>query len=286
MGTVREYLSLIRFSHSVFALPFALIALLCASAGRPSLRVLGLVVLAAVSARAAAMAYNRFVDRDLDAVNPRTKGRELPRGAIRPGSAFALTIFAAVVFVVSAFALAPICGWLAFPVLLVLLGYSWSKRFTMLAHAWLGLALGLAPLAAHVAVVGRIDATLLGPASLGLGVLFWVLGFDVLYACQDVEFDRGAGLHSLPARFGVARSLRLAALAHALAVPLFSAFGFVARLGVAYQIGVIVTALLLLHEHRLVRAQDLARVNQAFFQMNALVSLSMLGGTLLDLYVG
>ena len=285
MPRLADWFALVRFTHTLFALPFALIALLAATGGRPSPRLLVLVVLCAVAARTAAMAYNRYVDRRVDAANPRTAGREIPRGVISARQALLLAAGSGLAFLGCAWLLAPLCFWLGIPVLAVLLGYSHGKRFTALVHAWLGLALGLAPLAAHVAATGVLDRSLLAPGLLGAGVMAWVFGFDLLYACQDVDFDRAAGLHSLPARLGVATALRLAAAAHIVAVPLFWSFGWLAGFSLAYDLGVGVTAVLLVKEHRLVRPHDLARVNTAFFQMNALVSAVLLAATLLDLYL-
>ena len=285
MPRVGEYLSLIKFSHSVFALPFGLIALLVATGGRPGLRLLGLLVVAMVCARTAAMAYNRLVDRDLDAKNPRTAGREIPRGVIAPAQAGVLVALASLGFAATAWLLSPLCLALALPVLAVLLGYSHAKRFTWLVHLWLGVALGLAPPAAYVAAVGAIDAGILPSLALGFGVTLWVAGFDVLYACQDVAFDRGHGLHSLPARLGVAPAMRLSKLAHALAVLLFVTFGVGAGLGVAYQVGVACAAAFLAYEHRLLRPDDLGCIDAAFFTMNGLVGLAMLSCTALDLYL-
>ena len=282
---VAAWFSLVRFSHSVFALPFALMALLVASSGRPGFRLLGLVVGAVVAARTAAMAFNRYLDRAIDAANPRTQGREIPRGTITPAAALGLTLLSSALFVALAWVIAPVCGALALPVLFVLLGYSWSKRFTSLAHLWLGIALGLAPPAAHLAARGHFDGSLLAPGILGLAVALWVTGFDILYATQDLDFDRRSGLFSLPASLGARGALRVAAFAHAAAVPLFLAFGWLSGLSYAYAIGVAVAAGLLWSEHRLVRGGDLSRIDAAFFQRNALVSLLLLAATILDLYV-
>ena len=282
---VRDWLSLIRFSHTIFALPFALIAVLFATSGRPPVRVLTLCVLAMVAARTAAMAYNRYVDRAIDARNPRTRGRELPRGAIRPGAALALALGAAAAFVVCAFLLAPTCGWLSLPVLVILLGYSHAKRFTSLCHLWLGVALGLAAPAAWVAARGAIDATIAAPLVLGLGVTFWVAGFDVLYACQDLEFDRAEGLFSLPARLGPVRALSIARGLHAIAAILFALFGLAVGAGFCWYLGVAAAGLLLVHEHRLVRADDLSRIDLAFFTLNGAVGLAMLAVAVADLWL-
>lgn len=285
MTSVASYLSLVKFSHSVFALPFALIALLVATDGRPSPLLLGCVLAAMVCARTAAMAYNRLVDRDVDALNPRTQGRELPRGAVRPAQALALVVVASIGFVASAAALGRVCLLLSLPVLAVLFGYSHAKRFTSLSHGWLGVALGLAPPAAWIAATGHIDAGLIPAGVLGAGVLLWVSGFDMLYACQDVAFDRAHRLHSLPARFGVAWTLTASRGLHAGAVALFAAFGWQTGLGAAYQLGVGAVALLLVYEHRLLRAEDLSRMNVAFFTMNGLVGLALLSATALAVYV-
>lgn len=285
MAGVRDYLSLIKFSHSIFALPFALIAFLVADPHRLDVSTLGKVVLAMVLARAAAMAYNRWADRHLDAVNPRTSDREIPRGVIQPAAALALTGLCSLGFLWVAWRIAPICGWLGIGVLVVLLGYSHAKRFTVLSHIWLGLALGLAPPAAWIAARGDVDASLLAPCVLGLGVLLWVMGFDILYACQDEAFDREQGLHSLPARVGRPTALHIAALSHLWAIPLFCWFGYQGQLSVLYYVGVGLAAVVLFIEHRVVRPDDLSRVNVAFFTLNGVVGVVMLGCTLLDLYL-
>lgn len=283
MTTLRDWLSLVRFSHTVFALPFALVALLVASGGLPPWALLGKVVLAAVCARTAAMAYNRFADRELDARNPRTAAREIPRGAISARAAMALTAGSSLLFLLTAWWIAPLCLWLALPVLAVLLGYSHAKRLTTWSHSWLGLALGLAPPAAWVAARGVIDATVVTPCVLGAGVAAWVMGFDILYACQDEEFDRREGLRSIPARFGRVVALRWARLAHVLAGAGFVLFGVLAELGLAYFAGTALVGALLTIEHRLISPGDMRRVGHAFFTMNGLVSLAILGGTITDL---
>ena len=285
MGSPGDYLSLIRFSHSAFALPFALIALLVATEGGPSLGLVALVILAVVLARSAALAYNQYADRELDATNPRTLNREIPRGAIRPRSALIFALASAVGFLLTCWLLSPLCFALGFPVLAILLGYSHAKRFTSLAHLWLGLALGLAPMATWVACKGRIDGGLLPAGLLGLGVLLWVAGFDILYSCQDEDFDRRAGLYSIPVRLGRGPAFRLSALAHLLSALLFTAFGVLAHLGLGYFLGVAITAGLLLWEHRLLWPGNLSRINLAFFTANGLISMTMLVGTCVDLYV-
>ncbi len=274
LARLRTWLELVRFSHTIFALPFAVMALfLAAPDGRPSLRVTGLVLLCMVAARTAAMAYNRLVDRDVDAANPRTRSRHLPAGLVTVAEVGGVVVVASAVFVAGAFLLNPLAGRLSFPVLVVLLGYSHTKRFTSASHFVLGLALGLAPLGVWIAVRGVIDASVLQPALIGGAVLAWVAGFDVIYSCQDVAFDREAGLRSVPARLGVAGALRVARVCHVVAVLLLLALAPAAGLGGLYLAGVVATALLLLWEHRLVRADDLSRVDLAFFTVNGCISL-------------
>jgi len=285
MAKLGDYLSMIKFSHSIFALPFALIAFLVASQG--TVNGLDLLWLATcmVAARSAAMSYNRLVDRQLDADNPRTAGREIPAGVVSPRGAGVFTLVACAVFVTGCWLLNPVCLYMSGPVLLVLLGYSHAKRFTSLSHLWLGVCLGLAPVAAWVAVTGKFDASLLGPGVLGLGVAFWVMGFDILYACQDEEFDRLRGLHSIPAALGRKAALRISRAAHLLAVGLFFGFGVESGLGAFYHVGVGVVAVVLLFEHRVISPADMSRVNLAFFTMNGVVSLLMLLCTVFDLYL-
>lgn len=229
--SLRRTLEMIRFSHSVFALPFALFALFLASGGWPEPRVLAWVLVAMLAARSAAMAVNRIADRRFDAENPRTATRHLVTGALSVGYALAFTVVLTAVFLLAAANLNPTALALAPVVLLVLFGYSFLKRFTSLAHLGVGLALGLSPLGAWVAGAGGLVGDLAVPLALGVGVLAWVAGFDVIYACQDEAHDRRLGLHSLPARLGAARALRWAAVLHAASVLAFVAVGVRAGLG-------------------------------------------------------
>ena len=282
----RRALEMIKFSHTLFALPFALLGAALAAKGPDGWQGriqdgFGILICMA-TARSAAMAFNRLVDRRYDAANPRTANRHLPTGALSVGFTrlFALAnaglfIAATLLFLPNVLPLA-----LSIPVLLWLLGYSYAKRFTSLAHYWLGLALGMAPLAAWIALRGDVAWT---PVVLGMAVLFWVGGFDIVYACQDVEFDRAAGLRSIPARLGIANALRVARLSHALMLVCLLILGQTAQLGWIYHLGVAVVAVVLLVEHLLVRADDLARVNIAFFQLNVAVSVGLLVVGLLDL---
>lgn len=299
-STFANYLGLIRFSHTVFALPFALAAAMMAwsrSAGestnvawRPS-ELLG-VVLCMVFARSAAMAFNRLVDRRIDAENPRTATRHLPAGLLTPTAVTAFTIACCVGFVASTLLFWP--NWLplalSLPVLAFLFGYSLAKRFTWLVHFWLGAALMLAPICAWIAIRGSAvlaDPFDLAPALvLAVAVWSWVAGFDAIYACQDVDFDRARGLLSAPARWGSAGALRLAAACHAVTAAALLALPLVfPEFGVIYWIGAVAVVGLLIYEHWLVRPDDLSRVNQAFFQVNAVISLGLLCVTAIDLWL-
>lgn len=277
------YLSLVRFSHSVFALPFALMSAWAAAGGVPAFDVLLLVVLATVAARTAAMGFNRLVDRHIDARNPRTASRELPAARLSVGEVRVLVVVSSAVFVATAFALGPLTGWLSFPVLTVLLGYSYAKRLTAAAHLVLGLALGLAPLGAWLAVRGDLEGDLLPPLLLAAAVLTWVAGFDILYALQDEAFDRQAGLRSVPARFGVQRSLHISSALHVLTFVLLVGFWARLDLGPVFALAVVGAGLLLLYEHRLVSAHDLSRLDMAFFTLNGWMGVGLFLGLALDL---
>ncbi len=276
-SSLRRTLQMIRFHHSVFALPFALFALFLASGGWPAPRVLAWVVVAMVAARSAAMTVNRIADRRFDAENPRTARRHLVVGSISVRFAWVFTVASTAVFLLAAFALGPLPLALSPLVLLVLFGYSFLKRFTSLAHLGVGLALGLSPLGAWIAATGRLDRDLAVPLVLSLGVLAWVAGFDVIYAAQDEVVDRRLGLRSLPARLGTHAALRVAAALHAVCLAAFVGLAFLAGLGWVYGAAVAVVALLLAVEHALVRPDDLTRVNTAFFTLNGVVSVVLSG---------
>ncbi len=290
---MRSLLELIRFSHTIFALPFALTsaALAWSKAGFHWTQLLG-ILLCMVFARSAAMAFNRLADRRFDARNPRTAGRHLPAGKLGVGTVWLFTIVCSLGFIASTLLFLPANPWplyLSVPVLLFVCAYSLTKRFTALSHFWLGASLLLAPLAAWIAIRGLGDpADLKVPLVLGGAVLFWVAGFDILYACQDVDFDRKAGLRSVPAALGVVASLRLAALCHLVMLGLLTLLWWVGQpeLGWIYLAGLVAVALLLVYEHSLVRPDDLSRVNQAFFQVNGIISVGMFLVVLLQLAVG
>jgi 4-hydroxybenzoate polyprenyltransferase len=283
-GKAVELLGLVRFSHTIFALPFALLAAALAARGGAHVRArdwAGLL-LCMVTARSAAMAFNRLADRSLDASNPRTATRHLPAGRLSAVTVAAFCAACAAGFVLSTLLFLP-NRWplvLSVPVLAWLCGYSYAKRFTSLAHVWLGSALMLAPIAAWVALRGDLRWP---PVWLGLAVLFWVSGFDVIYACQDVAFDRAHGLFSLPARLGVRDALRAAAGFHVVMVLCLVGLGVSAPMGHVYFAGVAAIAALLVYEHALVRPDDLSRVNTAFFHVNAVVSLGLLAFGVADL---
>lgn len=283
---VRDYLELVRFSHTLFALPFALLGAVLAAWGPRGLEGrprdwLG-IILCMATARSAAMAFNRLVDRDYDAQNPRTAARHLPAGRLTPMAVALFTLICSGAFVASTLIFLP-NPWplrLAIPVLLWLLAYSYTKRFTSLAHFWLGASLSFTPVAAWIALRGDIAWS---PVLLGLAVFFWVSGFDIIYACQDAEFDREAGLRSVPGHLGVAGALRAAAACHALMVVALVGVGLAHPLGAIYFVGVAAAALLLIYEHSLVRPDDLDRVNLAFFHVNVVISVGLLIFALADL---
>jgi 4-hydroxybenzoate polyprenyltransferase len=283
IATMRVYLSLVRFSHSVFALPFALMSAWLAAGGVPGARTLLLVVGCAVAARTAAMAFNRLVDREIDAKNPRTARRELPAGALGVGQVRALVVIASAAFIAMAFALNELSGVLSLPVLVILLGYSYAKRFTAAVHLVLGVALALAPLGAWIAVRGDFAGDLAVPLLLAAAVMTWVAGFDVLYALQDESFDRTHGLRSIPARFGVAKSLTISSALHVATVASLAALWWRAGLGTPFAVGVAGSALLLAWEHRLVKPGDLSRLDTAFFTLNGWMGVGLFAALATDL---
>jgi len=270
---LRTFFSLIKIEHTLFALPLALTGAVLGARGVPSAKTLILLALAFTAARASAMAFNRLIDRRIDALNPRTAEREIPSGAISAARAGILVALSAGAFLAASWAINPLCGKLAPMALVVLLGYSYTKRFTVLCHYILGLALGIAPVAGWLAVKGAFAWP---PVVLGIGVIFWTAGFDTLYACSDIRFDREMNLYSLPARLGPARALRSAALSHTVAFGLFVLTGHLAGLSWVFYLLSLSTGLLLLWEHRLIRPDDLSRLDTAFFRANSLVSVSLM----------
>lgn len=264
---LRLTLEMIRFSHTLFALPFAAGAALAAAGGLPSVRQALGILGAMVGARSAAMAFNRLADERYDRENPRTASRHLPAGLLTRRWVAAFTAGAAALFVASAASLNALCGWLSLPALAWILGYSYAKRFTSLAHLWLGLALGLAPAGAWAAVRGTLAEA--PPWWLCGAVALWTAGFDLLYACQDADADRRAGLHAVPARWGVPAALRLSAWLHIGAFLGLLGFARSPGLGPWTMAAVLASAAILAWEHRLVSADDLSRLDTAFFTANA-----------------
>jgi 4-hydroxybenzoate polyprenyltransferase len=288
LSKVRDLASLVRLSHTIFGLPFALAAATLAygrataagEAHATGWRLL-LVIVAFTAARTAAMAFNRLVDRDVDAMNPRTRDREIPRGAVSVQAAAALTALCAATFLGTAWLLGPWPGRLALPCLLLVLGYSYFKRFSWASHLALGLALALAPGGAYLAIRGGFDGWPAAALLMG-AVATWVAGFDVLYALQDEAFDRGAGLHSIPARFGVTSALMISALLHMVTVACLLALHVLVGLGPYHLVGIVLVAGILIWEHSIVRPSDLSRIGRAFFDLNGYVSLGYLACMLLD----
>lgn len=257
---------MIKFSHSIFAMPFALAAFFLAVRrdGFDAEKLLWVIV-AMVGARSAAMGFNRWLDADIDALNPRTANRELPAGALSKPQVLAFVLVSIAAFLGAAWQLNPLCFALSPVALAIVFGYSWTKRFTMLSHFVLGMSLAIAPVGAWLAVRGQFELT---PIPIGLAVLFWVGGFDILYSCQDVEFDHKQSLHSIPVRFGIPRALTLARAAHVLAIGFLFSVALVEPLHWSYFAGMTVIAALFVYEHSLVKADDLAKIDAAFFTVN------------------
>jgi 4-hydroxybenzoate polyprenyltransferase len=270
---VRRYLSLVVFAHTVFALPFALLSAVLAARGVPPLPTLFWILVAMVGARSAAMAFNRIADRAIDAANPRTRGREIPAGRVSVAEASVFCILAAALFVFAASRLNPLCLALSPVALAIVLGYSYTKRVTALSHLALGLGLAIAPVGAWLAVTGAFAAA---PVVLGLSVLFWVAGFDVIYSLQDEAFDRAHGLFSLPARLGARRALAISTAFHAVSLTLLYLVFVLAGGGLAFGLGVVLAGVFLVRQHLLVAPGDLSRVDGAFFTANGWLSVAVL----------
>ncbi len=264
---------MIKWEHSVFALPFALCGAMLAASGLPSAHQLFWILIAMLSARSAAMAFNRLADAAIDAANPRTRTRALPAGHLSHAFVATFVIVACAIFILAASQLNRLTLWLSPVALAILLLYSYTKRFTRWSHLALGFALGIAPAAAWIAVRGALDPRIL---LLTAAVTFWVAGFDILYACQDFDFDRDAGLHSIPLHVGIRRALWIARTFHLIMLLLLLALVPAFGLGKLAWVGVAAVTLLLLYEHSLVRADDLSRLNAAFFTMNGVISVVFL----------
>lgn len=273
-------LEMIKFKLTVFAMPFAFVGAFLAADGVPSLRVFLLIVLAMVGARTCAMGFNRIVDRQFDAENPRTAARAIPAGEVNLPEAWAMVIVAGALFFISCYFLNSLTLLLSPFALALTLIYSLTKRFTSWCHLVLGVALAIAPLGGWVAVAGSLVDY---PYVLSIGVLFWVAGFDTIYACLDADFDRARGLNSIPARLGRQKGFRLAGLFHLVAFIFFGLTGVAAGLNFFYYIGVGVTAAALFYQHLIVTPQDLSRIHASFFSMNGIISLVLFFATWLSL---
>ncbi len=280
MLMIRSYFKMIKFSHTLFALPFALSSAVLAWQQVPvSFKDIFLILIAMASARSAAMGFNRITDVTFDAKNPRTSNREIPAGNIPLISAIFFVIFFSGVFIVASAMLGKLCLYLSIPVLLILLSYSYTKRFTWLSHIYLGFAISLAPVGAWIAITGTFSWSIV---LLSMALMTYIAGFDILYACQDMEFDKNEGLFSIPVRFGIKKALILSAMIHVLSFVFFFLIHVVFDTHLTYLITICVIGFLLVIEHRLIKPNDLANLNVAFFHVNSLISITLFIGILSD----
>ncbi len=269
---MKNYFSLIKFSHTIFALPFAVIGYFLAlekSSNTFNLKLFLLMLLCMVTARSAAMAFNRYIDRDIDIKNPRTKNREIPAGIISANSAFIFVILNSLIFITTTYFINSICFYLSPVALLIVLSYSYMKRFTALCHFVLGLGLSLAPIGAYLVITGEFAIT---PIWYSLAVLTWVSGFDIIYSLQDEEFDKSLSLHSVPAYMGVNNSLKLSSILHIISALFIIIPGLQENYGIWYWIGTAIYIAMLVYQHRLVKPNDLSKVNIAFMTTNGIAS--------------
>ena len=283
-NTFSNYLSLVKFSHTVFALPFAIIGYFLAityTEAKFDIKLFALVVLCMIFARSAAMAFNRYIDRNIDEQNARTAIREIPSGIVKPKSALIFVIFNCILFIGTTYFINPLCFYLSPVALLVVLGYSLTKRFTALCHLVLGLGLSLAPIGAYLAVTGKFDWL---PLFFSFAVLFWVSGFDIIYALQDEEFDRSKNLKSIPVLLGKKGALMLSNILHLISVGFIVYAGIYAKFSLWYWAGAVIYSLLLFYQHTLVKPNDLSKVNLAFFTTNGIASVVFSVFVLIDLY--
>lgn len=283
VNRVKIFLEMIKFEHTVFALPFAFTGAVLAAHGIPSLYRIFWIVMAMVGARTAAMGLNRLIDAEIDGENPRTRNRAIPAGLLGKGTVSLFVLLAALLMVYAAYRLNTLCLYLSPPILFFLVLYSYCKRFTALSHIVLGICISFAPLGAWIAIRGTIDPPAL---LLAAGVVFWLAGFDTLYALQDLEYDRARGLHSIPVRLGVSGSLWAARIFHLIMLVLLTALQAVLGLGVFYMVGVAITSVLIFYEHWLLRHGDLRKLDVAFFNMNSYISITVFVFTLIDVLVG
>ncbi len=280
MRKLKIILEMIKFEHTVFALPFAIMSAFIAEEGLPPLTKLGWILVAMVGARSCAMAFNRLADAEIDSQNPRTATRAIPAGLITKGAVWFFTLVSAGLLVCAAWRLNPLAFALSPVALAVIMGYSFTKRFTALSHLWLGLALSISPVGAWIAIKRQFDWT---PIILCCVVLLWTAGFDIIYACQDVNFDRKHGLHSIPARLGIRWALWVSSALHLIAVLLLFGIPLLTELGLFYYIGVGIVVLIFTYEHAIVKPDDLSRVNLAFFTLNGMISLVLMALSIADI---
>lgn len=273
---------MIKFEHTLFAMPFALIAMVVAANGFPTWNIIGWIIAAMVGARSAAMAFNRIADLEFDRLNPRTANRALVTGIVSTAQTWIFTLVCIGLFTFASYKLNRLAYMLSPIALFVILGYSFTKRFTAWSHIVLGFALAIAPSGAWIAVLGRLD---LAPMILSASVVFWTAGFDIIYSLQDVEFDRKIGLRSLPQTFGPNAALSISRLMHALMAAALVWFGQIAHLGAYYFAGCAVVALFLIYEHSIISPSNIKKVNSAFFTMNGFVSVGLFVFVLLDLFL-
>ena len=286
MKAIRDYLNLIKFEHTIFALPFAYLGMLLAAEGWPSWSQFFWITIAMAAARTLAMGSNRIADRWIDARNPRTAQRPLISGSISIRTAWIGTVFAGIILALAAWQLSPLTFILLPGAYLFLIGYSFTKRFTWMSHFILGFTDGLAPVAAWAAIRNSLFTPQDIPAWILLGVVtFWIAGFDMIYACQDVDFDHREGLQSIPAKFGIPTALRLSSISHVITIVLLIALGAASGLGWPYWIGLLVVGGLLVWEHRLVQPDDLSKLGVAFFNINGYISITLFIAILGSLYM-
>jgi 4-hydroxybenzoate polyprenyltransferase len=286
MKPVRDFLELIKFEHTVFALPFAYLGMLLAAEGWPTWEQFLWITIAMASARTLAMGFNRIADRLIDSRNPRTANRPLVKGTISLKTAWAGTLLAGGILTVAAWQLGPFTLLLLPGAILFLIGYSFTKRFTWMSHFILGFTDGLAPVGAWAAIRASLFTYEDLPAWILLGVVtFWIAGFDLIYACQDIEIDRQEGLQSIPARFGISVALRLSSISHVITVLLLVILGLFSNLGWPYWIGLVIVAVLLVWEHRMVHPNDLTNIDMAFFNINSYISVTLFLAILTAIYI-
>lgn len=279
MGKLKVILEMIKFEHTIFALPFAYMGMVLAANGLPRIAEIFWITVAMVGARSFAMAINRYIDREIDARNPRTEDRAIPTGKLNNNYVLMFSVISLGIFFVATYQLAPLARLVWPAIVFPFLIYSYTKRFTWLSHVVLGVSLGLAPIAAWIAITNGLSWPVV---VLGAAVTLWVAGFDIIYACQDIDFDRKDKLFSIPAVFGVKKALLVTRTFHVLTVGLLFTVGVAFNLGVVYYVGVAITALLLAYENRMVKADDLSKVNMAFFTINGFISLQIFAFTGLD----